>query len=420
MITNKLLTLGLTLSLMGPLATYAGMGAESGGGGDAVIVNDKLVIRDLLPGQMQSVTNNLKFINSVKGFRQLVYTIAKANPELASNLILDLDRVTFYTTQETLKLLPYDQTTINGRAAEVQLAIRIDNDILFGPEFMDYEDAEYVLLHEALHGLLADNSGPLHHVRVRTIVKYIHDNINNLDSDELRNVLITNNFSSKLNLGEEEMNSYFWSEKKSEALRCTFAFRMSRTVLADYENLKCLGFASSFPSGLQDDLNLEKFMDERFPELKALRGDGKNIYLYREINSDKYRYFYRDYFTLEKDSIFKAEIKKEQKYNCSKNKDNIIEAEKLLKELNQTLVLTGKVHEVIQDDAVSNSEKVALVDAMRVFSGRPHYNGDFTIETFKVIKQWEDIVLEHSGNIQSHLEKLNEQEIACKKQYPRL
>lgn len=415
--TNKLLTLGLALTLMSPLASYAKMGAESGGGGDAVLVNNKMVIRDLLPGQMQSVTSNLKFINSVKGFRKLIHAIAEVNPDLASSVIFDLSGASIYTTKEQLKLLPYDQTTMNGRAAEVQLAVRIDNDIIFGPEFIGYEESEYVLLHEALHGLLTNNSGPMHHVRVRTIVKYIHDNINNLDKEELKLVLDKNNYETKVFNNHEEPNSYFWAGK-SEALRCALAYRMMKPELTSYENLKCLGTPSYYLRSLSKDANLSKFMDERFPEIKSLRGNSDYISL--DIFDRKYEAFYTSsyYFTLEKDSIFKAGRKERQQKDCVNNKESIESASIDDKALDNTLNLVEKIKVVLEDDSVSTGEKVGLVDAMKIL-GNGNYDS-FTVENLEVVKALEDLSQQKSKLLKEHMNKLNDQQAACEKQYPTL
>jgi hypothetical protein len=412
--SNKLLTLGLALTIMSPLTSYAKMGAESGGGGDAVIVDNKMVIRDLLPGQMESVTSNLKFINSVKGFRKLIHAIAEVNPDLASSIIFDLSEASIYTTKEKLKLLPYDQTTMNGRAADIQLAVRIDSDIVFGPEFMEYEEAQYVLLHEALHGLLTNNSGPMHHIRVRSIVKYIHDNVNNLDKEELKLVLSKNNFNTKVD--RQEMNTYFWAEKKSESLRCAFAFRMMNQELVNFENLKCLGVPSYYPSSLKKDVNLNKFIDERFPEIKSLRGEGSSISL--DIFEKRYESFYTSYFTLEKDSVFNSARKKIQQQNCLRNKEYIVSAARDEAIVNANLEVVEKVKVILEDDSISTGEKIGLVDFLG-FYGNGNYDS-FSLETLEQVKVWEDLNLYKKKLIVVHEDKLNNLQTACEKQYPNL
>lgn len=411
MVSKKILTLGLALTLLSPLASYAGMGAESGGGGDAVIVNGEVVMRDMvLPNNITKIKNNLEFMNAVPHFREMISKIAKVRPYFAARIIGELSGVTLYRSPSKLPVLPYSETTISGKAADLQLATRVNDEIIFAPEFFSYPQAEFVLLHEALHGLLDENSGPVHHQRVRTIVKYIFDNLDNLDSDSLSSVLTENNFRDDSN----DIYPVLWNEEESDLLRCFVYNQSTRSIntfsLGDYflkyENLKCAkGDYNTV------DEHAVKLVGEKFPEIISMQ---------KKENIELRDYLYAPYmqtFTLEKDSIFKKRIKENQIRYCKENESTANETREVLKKIEKRADFFSKVENVLSDKNVSRFEKLAL---LVVISETPHWYVINTIEELqeKVIKPKQEVVQVRKEEVLKNLEILKEQSIACKKQYP--
>lgn len=234
---NKFLLLSaLTMMISSVAIAEEVTGTESGGGGDAVEVEGQLILRDLAEkGQLQNITNIVKFLDTNTKFRDVIHKIAKANPEFATRLVSELIETRIYTSPEPLNLLPYKQTTVYGSPAEVQLAIRIGQDIVLAPKFFESSDREYIMIHEALHGLLQDNKGPFHHQRVRNIVRYIYENLETLDAQDFKEYLRKNNY-------EASRTSYarIWSTELSDAFRCAYSDRSTLNKnIYKYEKITC-------------------------------------------------------------------------------------------------------------------------------------------------------------------------------------
>lgn len=387
MITKKVLTLGMALALMSPLASYAKMGTETSGGGDAVMVKDQMVIRDLIVQDQVELLKNHKFIDSVPEFKPLIHLIAKVNPRFASAIIRDLSSAKMYMAPGVLPLLPYDLTTIAGKGADVQLAIRTKNEILFSQQFLDSNQKEYVLIHEALHGILADNSGPLHHQRVRNIVKYIYDNKNNLDANEFQEFLNDNNFKS--NSKDEEL-TYVWNAEANPSLRCYYASETLNLSTATFEKINCNADKASF---------LDQFLSEKYPEL-AKKKKSQDYY------GSHVRKPFAYTFTLEKDPLFfDRYITTIQMRNCKENPESIESVKKALVRLEDDLATAKYINDLLADEETPELERAALVKAMGVI---------FNPEEFEVTAKTS------LDETKALLESLKTQQKSCEKQYPKL
>lgn len=416
MSTKKILILGLALTLMSPLVSYAKIGGESGGGGDAVVIDGEVVLRDMvIPNRITKIKNNVEFINSVPHFRTMISKIAKAIPYFATRIITELNHISLYSSPDKLPVLPYSDTTIAGEAADIQLATRVNDEVILAPEFFGHPQAEYILLHEALHGLLKSNAGPIHHQRVRTIVKHIHDNLNNLDANLLNEILEENNFRDDTVL-EEGIYSFMWDESESTLLKC-YVYNLSsiynRAAIIDigesvfkYLNIKCLPY-----NGLGQDPNHENFVNDRFPEIISLQKKD-NINVTGSISTP-----YISVFKLEKDSIFKKRLKENQIEQCKKNDSYIKDVNNYLNRVNKISGFITIVQNVLNDVNVKDYEKLALVNRVLLY----RYFLDHKVEVmneFFVYRQ--NLIETEKGKTFSDLNILNQQNIACKKQYPNL
>ena len=66
MLRNKILALAFSCAL--PVASFAGLGTETSGGGDAVVINNQLVIRDLVSEGQLIQEHNVDFLKNHEGF----------------------------------------------------------------------------------------------------------------------------------------------------------------------------------------------------------------------------------------------------------------------------------------------------------------------------------------------------------------
>lgn len=313
---KTMLTLGLTLSLMAPMS-FAGMGTETSGGGDAVYINNQMVIRDLLSHDQLTMMVSIDFLNDVPEFKTLIGKISKANSAFAYKVIEDLMKARIYMSPRSIPVLPYEQTTIAGKSADVQLALRDKDDIIFAPEFQDSTQKEYILIHEALHGILKDNTGAMHHQRVRNIVKYIYDNQDKLNSVDFTEFLVKNNYSESapIKSGYENSKNRYYSEsdynyfiklsmdsEAEDGLRCYFSNALP-SMLRKFQALNCV-----------DDLkfDFDAFYERKLPEV---------VKLIKELNAShlNFSYYNAPTFTLTKDTILNIKKKKAQQESCKTN-----------------------------------------------------------------------------------------------------
>ena len=170
---------------------YASLGGESSGGGDAVYTDDgDLVLRDFME-DADFVLDNPEFLKSVEGFRDLLGDIAAVNSHFAIEIWKDLSAAKIFTSDKEIPLLDPRQTGIpNEIQAEEQIAVRSGSSILIsGPAFEKLGDQKpYLLLHESLHALMP-GEGSMHHVKVRTLIKYVRENRSHLDKVAFNKIL---------------------------------------------------------------------------------------------------------------------------------------------------------------------------------------------------------------------------------------
>lgn len=313
----KTLILFTCLSISSLALAAKVIGAGSGGGGDAIMVDGKPVIRDVL-GQLEliSVENNIDFIQKIPGFSVLMERIAKVNPFFATQIILDLTGVTFYLSEKDLPLLPYGQTTMSGNIeAEVQLASRTGNDVILAPKFFKNEFTKFTLIHEALHGILENNFGPAHHQRIRNIVGYLYKNQSNLKKEDLEIILSKNNFSNNTYNFSTNKHKYVWDHNLNPVLRCYFVVMGGFYKVAEFDKLDCEETIGAKTSGSFSDNYHQAInaLDKVFPDISNI----KHITHFYDFTPKVLN------LDLKKDSLFKSGQTKRQKSWCWSNEQNL-------------------------------------------------------------------------------------------------
>ncbi len=194
-----------------PSQAQARQGGESSGGGDGIYVEGRLVLRDFLDNA-QMLADNVAFLKSINGFENLLRDIAQVHPAFAAAIWKDLKYSKIFVLDDELTLLPKESTGVSKKVVpEEQIAIREGNNIIFSlPALARLGDQKpYLLLHEALHGLMA-SSGALHHVKVRTLVSYIKNERATLKREALETLLQKLNvrmmpYRSFLNVSAEDI-----------------------------------------------------------------------------------------------------------------------------------------------------------------------------------------------------------------------
>jgi len=179
-------------------------------GADGTYVNDKLVFRDFMAkngakGGMTLVAENKSYLESIPDLVPLIQEIAEVNPGVAMALWEQLSNASLWRTNAKLPVLPYSLTTVVGPKADVQIAIRDDNDIVVSiPALKKAVDEKFVpikpsyaFVHEALHGLIPGD-GPFHHERVRAVSDYLRDNRGHYKTNEFNDFL----YRAKVQLDE--------------------------------------------------------------------------------------------------------------------------------------------------------------------------------------------------------------------------
>ena len=193
-------------SLSVPAISWAG-GHSEGNGGDGVYVDGKLTLRDFLEsnsGRLTEISDNVEFLKKTKDLIPLLQEISAVDPGLALSIWDQLTQANIWKTRSVLPLLPEAVTAVVEPKADVQIAIRDGNDIVIAEAAYAQVEQSYVLAHEALHGLI-DGNGPMHHERVRAVVRYLHDKRGHYTESDLLNVLDKNNVAA--NGGPVEIDS---------------------------------------------------------------------------------------------------------------------------------------------------------------------------------------------------------------------
>lgn len=333
-------------------APHLRLGGESSGGGDGRYVNGDLILRDFLETS-ELVLDNVEFLKSIPGFEELIHDIGRVQPSFAMAIWGDLVNTQIFITNDELPLLDPEQTGFSTTIiAERQIAYREDKTILISmPALEALEDKQaYLPLHESMHGLLK-GSGALHHMRVRTLVKYIEEHRAQLSREDLGQHLEKigvqpQHFGDRWFLGEN-----FGGFKKSEVIETrrilvnqegSFAARcaiFNDLLMGPYSPLKhpLLTVSASHSFAGYDECpeteNFTLFYSE-FPEFKRL-STRVSFYLYLTDSIPT--------------GLFKREdaLKACNRYVTQKKRDDIDAAEKHKKD---SLALGQKLRDFTSDD----------------------------------------------------------------------
>ena len=398
---KNILVLSLTTILMSSSPVFAkSMGAETGGGGDAVVVNGEVILRDLVAQEsVEVVESNIKFLQKIKNFKKIVEEIAKVNPEFASEIISDLAKAKLHISNTSLPLLPYYQTTIaSGAPAQIQLATRTGQDIIFAPEFFENDYAPYTLIHESLHGLLSNNAGPAHHQRVRNIVNYLFNNRSNLTASQLKVVLENNNYSTR----DDKSESHVWNKELDSEIRCYLGVSAYRPAVVAFESVSCVD-SKLLEKSIKDSnwlfnevrLEVSKVIEARFPGINKLEDD---LYKLKFESS-----LYVSELDLRKDNFFNPKIKTVQQelcWNSNYNHKKLLALKLTIEKKNNEIETLNNMFDKAN---LSNEIRKDLTKSFR------RANGLFDIQK---------IVNDLTPEVESNIKTAEENALKCQKQYP--
>lgn len=151
--------------------------------------NPRTPSRKLAGDQLELVTDPMGFFRKTPDFEALIEELFAASPGFAINLLSELTHVRVWTTNQAIPLLPDTVTGIGVPKAEVQIAVRSGNDMIFSlPQLLVTQSPAYILLHELLQGMVPGD-GPLHHQSVRDVVNAIRENRGHFSNHELHYIL---------------------------------------------------------------------------------------------------------------------------------------------------------------------------------------------------------------------------------------
>ena len=339
-----MLSLTLATSMMASLSSFAG--GETSGGGDAVYIEDQLVLRDFLESSsFKTILHNEEFLNSIPDLKNLIMDISKVHPELALEVVKDLMTVTFYQSSVPLPLLPASTTAFSGPKADVQLAIRTGNEIILHPSIQKIKDASYVMIHEALHSLLNENEGPMHHHRVRAIVKYLKENRGSYDKEAFDILLQKNKFNYKYRTYYSELEFF---KMKDIDLKC-YTIRNNDSIQ------KYFGFDCK-------DSNIENFLKTKFFSTQTEERKYVNsfhlISYYSTRNLSTYYNISR--LELPETRFYQKNEISDQKYACRDNSRNMEHKREELKDATVYLALTQEYLTAMASNELTASEKLVI------------------------------------------------------------
>lgn len=350
----KKFLLGAVCALAVSSTSFAQMfGNDKGNGGDAVMINNEMVMRDFVArSTLTQIPDSVAFVKSIPGLKNLILEISQVQPVLATQIVLSLVDARFYTTDLPLDILPKESTAVNGVAAEVQLAVRWNDEIILAPEFKNFKQKDYLLVHEALHGVLRD-TGAMHHQRVRAIVKYLKDNRGHYKANEL-NALLKETSYREYDLG---LPQYIFDASLPVPLRCyvlskafyLFSIETGSTIPRYFE-IDCGDkdpiFAEFVERYLAKQMDLRKWVSSY---------DGKihiNLYVYPDVDTT-------EVLSLPKLGLFESSFS--QKDHCDFN-DHVIES--LTERANDVLPLKKFLNDLSvflkRTDISENSKAVVL------------------------------------------------------------
>jgi hypothetical protein len=183
--------LGMCLAVTANAASERPEGHFEGNGGDAVLKDGNLVLRDFMQkARIDAVPDTIGYLKGYPELSQLIRDLAPGNPSFAMSIWSNLSETRLWLTDAALPLLPAAATALVAGKADVQIAIRYGNDIVISrPALAQVQDKEYVFLHEALHGLMGDASSAWHHEKVRALVRYVKENRGHYDAKAFDQIL---------------------------------------------------------------------------------------------------------------------------------------------------------------------------------------------------------------------------------------
>ncbi|MGE3759690.1 MAG: hypothetical protein AB7H97_18125 [Pseudobdellovibrionaceae bacterium] len=222
-----------------------------GNGGDATI-NEKgdLILRDFLEKtNLEKLDDSKEFAESVPEFKGLVIEIMKAHPEFGLMVWNQIAANEIWVTESPLPILPAAATAVVGPKAEVQVAIRYGDRIVISVPAFERVNKDYILLHEALHGVVNER-GAWKHEAVRAIVKAVRNMRGQMTYQKLTKLLQKNNVYIH-GEGRQVSQAGFSAmllNKDSKTLRCALyvTYQKHSTVTGGLPSLQEFGYWSDY------------------------------------------------------------------------------------------------------------------------------------------------------------------------------
>lgn len=326
------------------------LGNDKGNGGDAILVNNEMVMRDFVARtNITPIEDNFKFLHEIPGLEELLNEIAKVNGRLAYQLLSDLLRVNFFAAEDDLHLLAPGQTGIGGPKAQIQLAIRFDYDVVLSPKFFSSQfknQRAYLMIHEALHGVLDDSQGPLHHTRVRAFVNYLKTQRGNYDRTKMDAIL-----QKKFYSAPDDLTGMFFEESAPSQVRC-FVSKFNEQP-AKFLGLSC-------------DSSREK-MNDYFNHKLGLKYAPSQEFSYDIMESERVGHAHVARVNLgRKGSIFDPKLREAQLNSCVERDITARDLEDNIKQYEKTLKVVGIIEAFLARRDVSAAEKKMLEDFLSV------------------------------------------------------
>jgi hypothetical protein len=148
------------------------------------------LLRDLRrTGDVQVVPNNKIYLESHPGFMALIRELSAVSPAFGMRVWQNLIETQIWLASGSLPLLPAAATGVTRQNAQVQVAIRLGQRIIISTRASDQlrSPFEYVLLHEALHGIVNTQSA-MDHERVRAFVRFVYENRGSIGRENLLSI----------------------------------------------------------------------------------------------------------------------------------------------------------------------------------------------------------------------------------------
>lgn len=379
----KNVILGTLSAFMITNTTLAFTGNDKGNGGDGVMIGNELVMRDFVSrANFTQVEDTITFLDSIPGFREYIFELARTNGKFAEQVLQNLLKTTIYLSDTDLELLSANQTAVGGLKAQVQLAIRWGNEILISPKFFSEEFKDqrtYLMIHESLHGIL-DGEGAIHHTRVRTIVNYLKTNRGNYNKQSLREMLDKNGVNTYIKF--EQYDGFIFDANPPPNMRCFVLMKDSglnryTVELQRYLGLSCSSDFVEFRKKFDDALKAEM-------DLSYL-GDKEVYEILRDVAALKVRTNYYE-IKLVKTGIFEKDLKYRQQDTCSDNRYEYKKLVELQKEAELYTRFFQSLDKYFSRTDVSAKEKLVVLDHVETSMFRGTYRASEVRANFEKYK----------------------------------